>query len=100
MVKQFMVRSKSQTGIIGLLLSLMLISGCDQVGAVGGLIARTIPRHVDAAYKGLANQTVIVMVWMDPGLKMDYPDLRLDIASSLQDKLIDVESNQKPDLLK
>jgi len=79
-----------------ILTSASFLSGCE----VAGYVSHTIPRHVDAAYKGLATQSVIVMVWVDPGLKMDYPDLRLDIASSLQDKLIDVESTQKPDLLK
>jgi hypothetical protein len=73
---------------------------CDTIGAVGGLVARNIPRHIDAAYKGMPNQTVIVMVWMDRGLKADYPDLQQDIASSLQNKLITIASNDKPDTLK
>ncbi len=59
-----------------------------------------MPRHIDAAYKGLANQTVIVMVWMDNSMKTDFPDLRLDIAASLQSKLIQIARDNKPDLLK
>ena len=78
----------------------MLVSGCDTVGAVGGLVARNIPRHIDAAYKGMADQTVIVMVWMDRGLKADYPDLQQDIASGLQGKLIKIAQEDKPDCLK
>jgi hypothetical protein len=83
-----------------LALSLLATNGCDTAGALMGVVAQAIPRHVDAAYKGMAGQTVIVMVWMDRGLKADYPDLQMDIAASLQGKLIDVARDQKPDLLK
>jgi hypothetical protein len=80
--------------------SLLALAGCDQLGGIGGVIAHSIPKHVDAAYKGMANQTVIVMVWMDRGMRADHPDLQLDIAAGLQGKLIDVAKTQKPDLLK
>jgi len=76
------------------------LPGCDQVGAVIGIAARNIPKHIDAAYKGLAGKTVIVMVEMDRSMRMDYPDLQLDLAGSLQTKLIDVARDQKPDLMK
>jgi hypothetical protein len=76
------------------------VSGCDQIGALGGLVARNIPRHVDAAYKGLAGKSVIVMVEMDRSMRMDYPDLQLDLAGSLQSKLIAIARDQKPDLMK
>ncbi len=80
--------------------ALIFQSGCTTIGAVGGLVAQAVPREVDAAYKGLAGQTVIVMVWLDRGLKLDFPDLQLDIASSLQNKLIDQQQTEKPDELK
>jgi hypothetical protein len=82
------------------LICLLLNTGCETVGAVGGLLARNIPRHIDAAYKGLAGQTVIVMVYIDRGLKMDHPGLQLDVASSLQTKLINTAKDDKPDTLK
>jgi hypothetical protein len=79
---------------------LLLNSGCEQGGAIAGVIAQAIPRHVDAAYKGMANQTVVVMVWMDRAMKNDYPDVQLDIAASLQGKLIKEAATNKPELLK
>ena len=55
---------------LALCAGLLLNAGCDTIGGVGGLIAQAIPVRIDAAYKGLANQTVLVMVWMDRGMKM------------------------------
>jgi len=98
--------SKSSGKYIGfrsafcILTSAFILSGCDQVGPIAGLVARNIPRHIDAAYKGLGHQTVIVMVWLDPGIKADYPDLQMDVAASVQNKLIEVTTTEKPDLLK
>jgi hypothetical protein len=79
---------------------LLPLASCDQIGGIGGVLAQAVPRHVDAAYKGLANQTVIVMVWMDRGMRADHPDLQMDIAAGLQGKLIDIARTDKPDLLK
>jgi hypothetical protein len=82
------------------LTTLLLNSGCDTIGGIGGVIAQAIPKNVDAAYKGLAHQDVIVMVWMDRAMKNDYPDVQLDIAASLQSKLIDQATKVRPDCLK
>jgi hypothetical protein len=83
-----------------ILTSAFLTSGCDTIGGIGGVIAQAIPKNVDAAYKGLAHQDVIVMVWMDRAMKNDYPDVQLDIAASLQSKLIDATTKDRPDCLK
>jgi hypothetical protein len=87
-------------GPMALCAGLLLNTGCDTIGGVGGLIAQAIPVQINAAYKGLANQTVIVMVWMDRGMKNDYPDVQLDIAASLQGKLIKIAHDQAPAELK
>ncbi len=82
------------------LLALLPLSGCQYPAAALGIIAQAIPRHVDAAYKGLAGQQVIVMVWADPGVKLDNPLLQEDIAAAVQDKLIKVQHDEAPDALK
>jgi hypothetical protein len=79
---------------------LLLPCGCDQIGAVLGLGAYVVPKKVDAAYKGMPNQTVVVMVWMDRAMRADHPDLQLDVAAGLQSKLISVQQTDKPDQLK
>jgi hypothetical protein len=81
-------------------LLLPTLAGCAQIGAAGGLIAQAIPKNVDAAYKGLAGQQVIVMVWADPGVRLDKPDLQEDVAAAVQDKLISIQKDEKPDALK
>ncbi len=91
---------RSALSIVPAAFGLLSISGCEQGGAVAGLIAQAIPRRIDAAYKGLANQNVIVMVWMDRQMRYDYPDVQLDIAASLQGKLINEAATEKPDCLK
>ena len=91
---------RSSTLSLAFIALLLLNSGCDQIGPIGGIIARTIPRHIDAAYKGLANQTVIVMVWMDRGMRNDYPDVQKDIGASLQSKLINIAREDKSGLFK
>ena len=79
---------------------LLSVAGCDQFGAAAGVIAQAIPRDVDAAYKGLAGQKVVVMVWADNGVRLDNPDLQLDVAAALQDKLINVQTADHPEALK
>jgi hypothetical protein len=55
--------------------------------AVAGLAAHAMPRFTEAAYGGLAGQTVAVMVDVDDAILIDWPDLRLDVAAGVQDKL-------------
>ena len=79
---------------------LLSVAGCSQLGAAGGVIAHAIPKHVDAAYKGLAGQQVVVMVWADRAVRTDHHDLPGEVAAALQDKLIKVQVAEKPDALK
>ena len=78
---------------------LLSVAGCDQFGAAAGVIAQAIPKDVDAAYKGLAGQKVVVMVWADNGVRLDNPELQLDVSAALQDKLINVQTTAKPEAL-
>jgi hypothetical protein len=79
---------------------LPLSSGCDTIGAIGGVVAQAVPHYTDAAYKGLPGQTVVVMVWVDRGIKLDNPDLQISVAAGLQGKLIDIQATEHPDALK
>ena len=78
-------------------LTLLGLAGCAQFGAAGSVLAHAIPKEVDAAYKGLAKQQVVVMVWADRGVRLDHPELPGEVAAALQDKLINVQLNDKPD---
>jgi hypothetical protein len=94
------MRSPRRLMLWPMLLSTAWVShGCDQIGVVGGFLAAAVPKRVAAAYKGLANQTCVVCVWVDQGPRMDYPDLQLDLASGLQNKLIEVQAADHPDEL-
>ncbi len=62
----------------------MILAGC----AALGFVASSIPKSVDAEYKGLAKQKVCVMVWADRGIRIDYPNLQLDLGNDIQSSLI------------
>jgi hypothetical protein len=81
-------------------LLLLSLAGCDQIGAGIGIVAQAIPKTVDAAYKGLAGQQVIVMVWADRGVQLDNPLLQEEVAAAVQDKLIKIQADENPDALK
>ena len=62
----------------------LLPSGC----AIFGIAANALPEpDVAARYAGLKGHTVAVIVWADRGVQIDYPSLRLDVASGVQAKL-------------
>ena len=61
----------------------ILPAGCQYFAAV----AAVTPQYESARYKGLAHQTVGVMVWADRGISIDWPTIQLDIAGSIQNKL-------------
>lgn len=75
-----------------LLLSCVLVlgSGCN----VAGYIAATAPQKSKPTYTNLANQSITVMVWADPALRIDWPGLQLDLANSLQNKLASVKQEE------
>lgn len=57
------------------------LSGCNILG-VGAQLAP--PPKIDAQYKGMAGQSVGVMVWADRGVRIDWSPIRLDLANSIQ----------------
>ena len=64
---------------------LLCTSGCKMLGVLYAKAAP--PPIIPAAYAGLTNQTVAIMVWASEGTMIDFPDARLDVAGSLQTKL-------------
>jgi hypothetical protein len=83
-----------------LLCAALSLAGCNILSAFGAVAGKAIPTHIQAAYKGLAGQTVAVMVWPERGLRIDNPYLQLDLAAGLQKKLQDIQESDKPDELK
>lgn len=53
-----------------------------------GFFASAIPKSADAEYKGLAKQKVAIMVWADRGVRIDFPNLQLDLGNGVQAYLI------------
>ena len=67
------------------------LGGC----SIFGVAAQALPRTtIKPVYTGLQGQTVGVMVWVDRGLRMDYPPLQIDIANATQIKLIKSKAGQ------
>lgn len=66
------------------LLLLLAGSGCN----VAGVLAQAMPRdNIPAAYKKLAGQSVVVYVWADRGVRIDWPDIQFNLTSGVQSKL-------------
>jgi hypothetical protein len=67
--------------------------------SIFGLAASAIPEaDVPARYTGLSGHSVAVMVWADRGVQIDYPALRLDVASGVQAKLQQANKARKSEL--
>jgi hypothetical protein len=81
-------------------LFLLSLSSCNMISGVGAVVGRAVPHYTAARYKGLSGQTVVVMVWVERGIRMDYPDLQLDVANGVQNKLMEAQATAKPDELK
>lgn len=63
---------------------LLALGGCQIIGYV----ASAVPKYIPAQYAGLKGQSVAVMVWVEPGLRIDWGlKLQIDLASSIQKKL-------------
>jgi hypothetical protein len=79
-------QSACRAFLAGVWTSLLLLgtSGC----VLAGVAAQALPPpQIDAAYKGMQNQSIAVMVWTDIGLRADFPMIQVDVARSLQKKL-------------
>jgi hypothetical protein len=75
--------------VVGPLCCLLLLAGCN----VFGYLAQGLPNdNVPASYKRLAGQSVVVYVWADRGVRIDWPDIQLNIASGVQAKLIEAQA--------
>ncbi|HZZ43870.1 MAG TPA: hypothetical protein VFE58_13115 [Tepidisphaeraceae bacterium] len=73
--------------LLALLFPLPALTGCNIIGAGAVLADKIVPSKTDAQYKGLAGQSVGVMVWCDRGIRIDYPAIQIDCATSIQNKL-------------
>ena len=68
-----------------------LLGGC----SIFGVAAQALPpTTIKPVYEGLRGQTVGVMVWVDRGLRMDYPPLQIDVANATQLKLMNSKASQ------
>jgi hypothetical protein len=62
--------------------------GCLTGCAIFGVAASALPPPTaPPRYNGLAGQKVGVMVWTDPGIRIDWPALQIDLANAVQNKL-------------
>ena len=74
-----------------------LPAGCNIIGA----FASKMPKpDIDAAYKGLAGQTVGIMVWADKtSLLIDWPTLQRDMGNSIAFKIKAAQDTKAEELV-
>jgi hypothetical protein len=76
----------SPSSTLYVLLSILspLLAGCQLIGVAAQAMP---PATVVPNYKGLAGQTVGVMVWADRGTRIEWQALQLDLANTIQSNL-------------
>lgn len=80
---------------------LLILCGLGLAGcAIAGVAANAMPRFTAAAYNGLAGQSAGVMVDVDDATLIDWPELRLDVAAGVQDKLQQAQKAGSKELAK
>jgi hypothetical protein len=78
--------------------SLLLIpAGCTLLGAVAGKVLP--PPTILPSYAGFVDQPISIMVWAGEGTMIDFPDVRVDVAGSLQNKLVQAQQVGTKELL-
>jgi hypothetical protein len=64
---------------------LLTLSGCTILGVLAGKVVP--PPTIAPSYTGFQDQSIAIMVWAGEGPMIDFPDVRVDLAGSLQNKL-------------
>lgn len=84
--------------LVALGLVLPALVGCNIVGAGAVVANRIVPQKVEPQYKGLAGQSVAVMIWAERGIRIDWPTVQSDIATSVQNKLVAAQADKAKEL--
>ena len=71
---------------------LLTLNGCQLLGVAAYKL--TPPPTIKPKYTSLKGQSIGVMVWVDRGLRIDWPGASLDLANAVQGKL-KAEQEQK-----
>jgi hypothetical protein len=95
MIHWFGMRSRT-CGRIAVAAILLGLGGCTVVGAISGTVGHALPNYVAPAYSGLAGQRVAVMIWVEQGVRADFPYLALDVAAGIQERLKSLQQSDKP----
>ena len=64
---------------------LLLLSGCTLIGVLASRVVP--PPTIPPQYTGLQGKSVAIMAWAPDGTMIDFPNVRLDVAGSLQKNL-------------
>jgi hypothetical protein len=70
--------------------------GCNLVGPPMAVLEKAFPNKIAAEYKGLDHHTVAVMVWAESGIRIDYPQMQMDIEGAVQDKIKTLQTTDNP----
>jgi hypothetical protein len=86
---------------LALLTLLPALSGCQILGVAAHALP---PPTIQPKYANLAGQSLGVMIWADRGIRIDWPNVQLDLGNAVQKKLADAaaaaDKSGKPKQLK
>src|SRR5688572_11317539 len=88
--------SRHSALLLALLPALLLNSGCTVAGLLAGKASSI---KVKPHYVGLKGQSVGVMVWAPRATRIDFPELQLAVAQSIQKKLRNAQAAKAEELV-
>jgi hypothetical protein len=74
--------------------SFILLLFCCSSCQLASVLGKAIPQNTHAMYSGLRGQSVGILVWADRGIMIDWGTIQLDLANSVQDKLIKSKADE------
>lgn len=75
-------------------LILCFIATCCSSCGLASIAGKAFPQNTQAMYTGLSGHTVGILVWADRGIMIDWGTIQLDLANSVQDKLVKSKSDE------
>ncbi|CAN5463572.1 hypothetical protein BH09PLA1_BH09PLA1_31300 [soil metagenome] len=67
---------------------LCLLATCCSSCGLASIAGNAFPQNTKAMYSGMVGQSVGILVWADRGIMIDWGTIQLDLANSVQNKLI------------
>jgi hypothetical protein len=84
---------KNLRNILGFSILLFIAATCSSCG-LASIAGKAFEGNTNAMYAGLKGQSVGILVWADRGIMIDWGTIQLDLANSVQNKLVSSKAGE------